>query len=91
MKKLAKWLENNGIAFELTKNGYIVITLKKDCVWINGYGKEMLWDNKISIYKNTYSEYVAYENTGYMLGKTIFHGSRVDNLIKILNGRLLEQ
>lgn len=88
MKKIMKWLDSMNIKYDLN-NGYIVIILEKDCIWVNGFGEPMKYDKKISIYKNPYSEYVIYEVTGYNLHKKLFQGSRADNAIYTLDKRLL--
>lgn len=86
MKKLMKWLEEHNIEFTINK-GYIVVTLESNCIWVNGFGEDMVYDKKIRIYQDTYKNYVITEVTGYMMVATLFKGTKADNAIKILSKR----
>lgn len=94
MKTLIKWLQEHGIEFKQYKDNLnriyrIVITLEKDCIWVNGFGEDMKYDKLIGIGKDlTYGGYKMGEVIGYNRSKTLFVGTKVKDLIKVLAKRL---
>jgi len=88
LKNIKKWLINNNIEFEIVNN-YIVIYKEKNCCWINGYNEKMYYDKKISIYQNTYKEYIIGETIGYNLGGKIYQSGKQTNIIEFLNKKLI--
>ena len=90
MNKIIKWLTENGIPFITRQTHYgihITIVIEPDCVWINGFGKEMHYEHHICIGQNTYKKYEVVENTGYARSHVLFCGGKADNAIKILAKR----
>ena len=88
MKNVEKWLQKNGISYSTDarrNNEYIFITLEKDCVWVNGFGEEMLWDHTISIFRSgAYKNYIVTEKTGYSLSHTHCRTSKQSEVIRTL-------
>ena len=87
MNKIIKVLEEKGIKYTLDKKGNITIELEKNCIWINGYNEEMKYNKKVSIYKDTYKNYIMGEVTGYNLSKTITKSTKQDDIINAINNR----
>lgn len=88
MNKIKKYLKDNGVNHEVKSDMFndetILITLEKDIVWVNGYGKDMLWDRGIRIAQDRYKKYVMSEQVGYSLNKThIRTGSQRDIVAKL--------
>lgn len=87
MTKIRAFLEAQGIEYSYDK-GCIVIMLKKDCIWVNGFGEDMHYDKKICISKNTYGDYIVGEVTGYSQGKKLYWGTKQSGVIEVLKNRL---
>lgn len=90
MTKIRTFLKEQGIEYQEreSSNGYIEIMLEKDCIWVNGFGEDMYYDKKISIYKNTYGDYIIMEKTGYSETKKLFWGRKQIHAIEVLRKRL---
>ena len=69
MKSIKKFLIENNIEFTTEKSfstdEIIVITLERDNIWVNGFGKEMKWDRRLTIGQDRYKKYVLKESTDY--------------------------
>lgn len=92
MKKILKWLEENGIKnYTLSKRGKddcITIILEKNCVWINGFNQPMKFDKKITIHHNKYSGYGVFEQYNYSMTKTLVSCKKLEGVIETLKDRL---
>ncbi len=87
MNIIEKWLKENGVSYSVELRGrtkYIVIILEKDCVWVNGFGENMLYDRKISIYRNTYGKFSAVLRCGYASDRLIFCTGKQKEVIAAL-------
>lgn len=92
MKKILKWLDDNNIGYILASEGtseYITIILETDCIWINGFGEPMKYDKKITIHHNKYLGYGVYEQYMYSRTKTLVSTKRYEDVIDVLQSRLL--
>ena len=90
MKKIMKWLEENGIQYTYTehrKNKYIDIVLEKDCIWINGFNQHMKYDKSIRIHQDTYKTYGVFETYEYSMTKTLKTSKKADIIIETLMER----
>lgn len=93
MNKIIKWLTENGIEFTIERPKYnigpefICIVLEEDCVWVNGFGKDMHYARTITIGQNTYKKYEIIEKVDYSSYDALFVGGKADNAIKILAKR----
>ena len=96
MNKILKWLEENKISFTFEKakcfKGFIItIMLEKDCEWVNGFGKIMKYDKKITITKSTsYNSYHMQEVTGMSLSKGLCNTTKQEVIIDALKKRFQE-
>lgn len=90
MTKIRAFLEAQGIEYQEreSSNGYIEIMLERDCIWVNGFGEDMHYDKKISIYKNNYGDYIIMEVVGYNQSKKLFWGRKQIHAIEVLKRRL---
>lgn len=88
MNVIKKFLKDNNIDHEIKTNlvnsERIEIVLEKDNVWVNGYGKEMMWDRKIIIHQNTYKRYVISEDTGYSMNKRHKETGKQKEIIEVI-------
>ena len=90
MNKIIKWLTDNGIEFttEYGHHGMIItITLEEDCIWVNGFGKDMHYARTIRVFQDTYKKYEIIEKVGYASFHALFRGGKADNAIEILTKR----
>lgn len=90
MKKIIKWLEENGIQYtyaERGKNKYIYIILEKDCIWINGFNQSMKYDKIIRVHQDTYKTYGVFETYEYSMTKTLKTSKKADIIIEALAER----
>lgn len=90
MKKIMKWLEENGIQYTYTergKNKYIDIVLEKDCIWINGFNQPMKYNKTIRVHQDTYKTYGAFETYDYSMTKTLKTSKKADAIIEALTER----
>jgi len=93
MSLILKWLKENGIEcqyIDKRTDKYIKIILETGCIWVNGFGKEMLYDKEITIHKDTYKNYTVSECVGYNLFHTLAKSTKQDRIIKALEERFLQ-
>lgn len=89
MKKIRKWLIDNGIEFTTCEDSHrIVYTIifEHDCVWMNGLGQEMKYNKQITIhFGKTYKQYTVTEQIGYNRYHKHIECTRADKVINVLS------
>ena len=90
MNSILKWLKENGIEcqyIDKRTDKYIRIVLEVGCIWVNGFGEDMVYDKYISIHKDTYKNYTVSECVGYNMITTSTRSTKQQNIIKALSDR----
>lgn len=93
MSKITKWLEEHDITYTIQKakgvrGERIVITLERNCIWINGFGQEMRYNKEITIFKSlAYKTYYVQEVTGMSLSKSLCTSTKQSDVITALEKR----
>lgn len=89
MSRIIKWLTENGIKFEVKHSKYhsdfVAIMLEEGCVWVNGFGEDMVYDRMITIHQDTtYKNYYVKSVVGYNRVENLFKGTRAKDVIEVL-------